>query len=293
MDLRQLRYVVALASRRSFTRAAEDLGIAQPALSQQVAALERELGVRLFNRTNRRVAPTEAGLALFVRAQRILEDAAAAIDEIAGHADGGRGRVVVGTGRSFAELTLPKVLGEFHRRHPDVEIVIDHVGSDEVFAKIRSGALDLFVGVLDDGERPQDAGLHEEILFEDELVIAVAPSHRFAKRASVAIAELRDEAFVGCGAASPIYERLERLARAAGFAPMAICELVDSLTVRALVAENLGVALFPRTLGNTPGPRVAMLALSPQRLTHRTSLVIREPLRPAAQNLLIAIRETL
>ena len=293
MDLRQLRYVVAVASRRSFTRAAEDLGIAQPALSQQVAALERELGVRLFDRTNRRVAPTQAGLALSIRAERILEDAAAAAREVGAHADGQRGRVAVGTCRSFADFTLPKILGEFHRRYPEIEVSLEEGSAADLLARLRSGAIDVLAGELS-GDGPTHIGndLQEEALFEDDLVVATAHSHPFASRALVEIADLRDEAFVVFGGSSATHERLRQLAAAAGFVPRVFCESFDSLTVRALVAENLGVALFPRSLGNTPGPRVAMLAVAPQKLTQRTSLVTASAtLRPAAQSLLDVIRE--
>jgi DNA-binding transcriptional LysR family regulator len=291
MDLRQLRYVVAVASRRSFTRAAEDLGIAQPALSQQVAALERELGVRLFDRTNRRVAPTQAGLALSVRAERILEDAAAAAREVGAHAGGQRGRVVVGSCRSFADFMLPKILGEFHRRYPEIEVSLDEGSAADVLARLRSGAIDVIAGELwSDGPTQFGNDLQEETLFEDELVVATAPSHPFASRAPVEIADLRNEAFVVFGGSSR--ERLLQLAAAAGFVPRVFCESSDSLTVRALVAENLGVALFPRSLGNTPGPRVAMLAVAPQKLTQRISIVTANAtLRPAAQSLLDLIRE--
>jgi DNA-binding transcriptional LysR family regulator len=291
MDLRQLRYVVAVASRRSFTRAAEDLGIAQPALSQQVAALERELGVRLFDRTNRRVAPTQAGLALSVRAERILEDAAAAAREVGAHAGGHRGRVAVGTCRSFADFTLPKILGEFHRRYPEIEVSLEEGSAADLLARLRSGAIDVLAGELS-GDGPTHIGndLQEEALFEDDLVVATAPSHPFASRGTVEIADLRNEAFIVLGGYSR--DRLSQLAAAGGFVPRIFCAPYDSLTVRSLVAENLGVALFPRSLGNTPGPRIAMLAVAPQKLMHRTSLVTANAtLRPAAQSLLDVIRE--
>ena len=267
MDLRQLRYVVAVASRRSFTRAAEDLGIAQPALSQQVAALERELGVRLFDRTNRRVAPTQAGLALSIRAERILEDAAAAAREVGAHADGQRGRVAVGTCRSFADFTLPKILGEFHRRYPEIEVSLEEGSAADLLARLRSGAIDVLAGELS-GDGPTHIGndLQEEALFEDDLVVATAPSHPFASRALVEIG----------------LEQVEEVALARAH--------IEGRVV--WVYPNQGQTGYYRSLGNTPGPRVAMLAVAPQKLTQRTSLVTASAtLRPAAQSLLDVIRE--
>ncbi|HVA29602.1 MAG TPA: LysR family transcriptional regulator [Candidatus Baltobacteraceae bacterium] len=294
MEFRQLRSVVAVARHGSFTKGAEALAVAQPALSQQIASLERELGVRLFDRTNRRVVLTEAGRAFSARAERILADADAAAEEMTAHAGGLRGRVVLGTYQSFAEYTLPKLLGRFHATYPGIEVALREGMADDLLAGLRDGHIDVFVGQLDEATFPRKRDFHDDPLYEDELVIAVAGSHPLASRSSVRIEDLRDEAFVIFRPGSSITHRLNALARAAGFEPRVAFESVDSLTVRSLVAEGLGVALYPRMLGNTPGPYVALLSLSPQRVMRRMSLVTRTTAYgPSAQLFITFIREAL
>ncbi|MGB6986990.1 MAG: LysR family transcriptional regulator [Candidatus Aquilonibacter sp.] len=272
MELRQLRSAVTIARRLSFTAAADELAVAQPALSQQIAALERELGVRLFDRTNRRVALTDAGRAFVARAARIVADADAAAVEMSAYAGGLRGRVVVGTYQSFAEYTLPKLLGRFHAEHPGIEVALREGMADALLAGLHGGTLDVFVGDVAASSLPT---FRTEPLYEDELVIAVAARHRLASRATIRIDELRDEPFVIFRPGSTMTDRLNRLARDAGFEPRVAFESEDSLTVRSLVAEGLGVALYPRAIGNTPGPNVALLSIAPQPIMRTMSLVTR------------------
>jgi LysR family transcriptional regulator, transcription activator of glutamate synthase operon len=290
MELRQLRSAVAIARRLSFTAAADELAVAQPALSQQIAALERELGVRLFDRTNRRVALTDAGRAFVARAERVIADVNAAAEEMTAFAGGLRGRVVLGTYQSFAEYTLPKLLGRFHAEHPGIEVALREGMADELLAALHAGTLDVFVGE----SNLSGQTFRIEPLYEDELVIAVAARHRLAARTTVRLDELRDEAFVIFRPGSTMTHRLMMLAREAGFAPRVAFESEDTLTVRSLVAEGLGVAMYPRTLGNTPGPNVALLSLAPQRLMRTMSIVTRaEQHGPAVQRFVGFIRDAI
>jgi LysR family transcriptional regulator, transcription activator of glutamate synthase operon len=272
MELRQLRAAVTIARRLSFTGAADELAVAQPALSQQIAALERELGVRLFHRTNRRVTLTDAGRAFVTRAERIIGDVDAAAEEMSAYAGGLRGRVVLGTYQSFAEYTLPKLLGRFHAEHPGIEVALREGMADALLAALHGGTLDVFVGDIAASSLP---AFRTEPLYEDELVIAVAARHRLASRANVRIDDLRDESFVIFRPGSTMTHRLNQLTRDAGFTPRVAFESEDSLTVRSLVAEGLGVALYPRTIGNTPGPNVALLSIVPQPIMRTMSLVTR------------------
>jgi DNA-binding transcriptional LysR family regulator len=294
MDLRQLRSVVAVARHASFTKGAEALAVAQPALSQHIATLERELGVRLFERSSRRVALTDAGRAFAARAERILADVASAIEEMAAHAGGLRGRVVLGTYQSFAEYTMPKLLGAFHAAHPGIEVALREGMADELLGRLRDGDIDVFVGQLDDVRYPQTSDFNAEPLYDDELVLAVGRSHPLASQSKVRIEDLRDEAFVIFRPGSSITYRLNELARMAGFEPRVAFESADSLTVRSLVAEGLGIALYPRMLGNTPGPYVSLLSIAPQRVMRRMSLVTRRSIyAPAARTFVDFIREAL
>jgi LysR family transcriptional regulator, transcription activator of glutamate synthase operon len=293
MELRQLRSALAIARRLSFTAAAEELSVAQPALSQQIAALERELGVRLFDRTNRRVALTDAGRAFVARAERVIADVDAAAQEMTAYAGGLRGRVVLGTYQSFAEYTLPKLLGRFHAEHPGIEVALREGMADALLAALHTGTLDVFIGEVGASSLTEGA-LHVEPLYEDELVIAVAARHKLAARARVSIAELRDESFVIFRPGSTMTQRLNRLARDAGFSPRVAFESTDTLTVRSLVAEGLGVAMYPRTLGNTPGPNVMLLSIAPEPLMRTMSIVTRaEQHGPAVQRFVAFIRDAI
>jgi DNA-binding transcriptional LysR family regulator len=293
MEFRQLRSAVAIARRRSFTGAAEELSLAQPALSQQIAALEHELGVRLFDRTNRRVSVTDAGRAFVARAERILAELDSAAEEMTAYAGGLRGRVLVGTYQSFSEHLLPKLLGRFHAEHPGIEVAMREGIADALLAGLASGSVDVFIGDLADLELPS-GDYRAEPLYDDELVIAVSARHALAARAVVRIGDLRDEAFVIFRPGSATTRRLNRLAREAGFEPRVAFESEDSLTVRSLVAEGLGVALYPRMIGNTPGPNVALLSIAPQRIMRTMSLVTRSgPYGPAASRFIAFIRNSI
>jgi LysR family transcriptional regulator, transcription activator of glutamate synthase operon len=294
MELRQLRYTVAVAQKLSFTQAAAALTIAQPALSQQIASLERELGVRLFDRTNRRVALTDAGRAFVRRAERILGDVDRTAEEMTAYAGGLRGRVVVGTYQSFAEYTLPKLLGRFHALYPRIEIALREGMADDLLENLQTGAIDVFIGHIAETRYAADPQLRSEPLYDDELVIAVGGSHRLASQSTVRIDELRDEPFVIFRRGSSVTARLFSEARKAQFEPRVVFESVDSLTIRSLVAEGLGIALYPRMLGNMPGPNVSLLSMTPERIIRNVALVRRDsPYAPSAETFITFIRDAM
>lgn len=294
MEIRQLRSASEVARRLSFTKAADALAVAQPALSQQIAALERELGVRLFERNNRKVALTDAGRAFLVRADRVLADLGAIGEEMSAYAGGRRGRVLVGTYQSFAEYALPKMLARFHAEYPGIEVALREGMADDLLAGLRSGQLDVFVGHVSETGYAGNSDFIEEPLYEDELVLAVSGSHRLASRSTVSMNEVRDESFVIFRPGSQMTNRLLGLARDAGFTPRVVFESLDTMTVRSLVAEGLGVALFPRTLGNMPGPRVSLLSFTPARVMRRMSLVTRNaPRAPSVDLFTRFLRETM
>src|SRR4051812_42958578 len=143
VELRQIRYFAAVARRRHFTAAAEAIGVAQPALSQQIRLLERELRIDLFDRTGRRVRLTPAGEAFLVRAERVLAEVASAQAEMAEFAGAVRGRVVVGTLPSLAEHQLPRLVAGFHERHPGLELVLREERTANLMALLSNGEVEL------------------------------------------------------------------------------------------------------------------------------------------------------
>jgi DNA-binding transcriptional LysR family regulator len=178
MELRQLRYLVALADERHFTRAAARLHIAQPALSQQVKRLEDEIGVALVDRTTRHVALTPAGELLVARARRALSEVDAAAAELADLAGVRTGHVVIGAMRSTGRFDLSALLAAFHARHPGIELLVREEPSEVMLQRLHADTLDvafLAVNTLDAGP---DIQLHP--LWDEPLVALLAPGHPLA-----------------------------------------------------------------------------------------------------------------
>jgi LysR family transcriptional activator of glutamate synthase operon len=293
MELRQLRYFAAVARREHFTRAAEDLHVAQPGLSQQIAQLEGELHVKLFDRTSRRVRLTDAGATLLETVERILADVESVTGEMHQYAGEIRGHVTLGTLQMLAELRLPKLLRRFHARYPLIEVALREGSTDELTAGLRSRSLELALAHFADGTAPR--GLVSEPLFVDELALAVPPGHRFAGRRSIRFEELRDEPFVGFKPGTAISRTVAAAAAAGGFTPKIAFESGDALTVRALVAEGLGVTVLPREIADIAGPEVRIVPFVRPKLTRTIELahlVQRRP-SPAARLLGEFLREQL
>jgi LysR family transcriptional activator of glutamate synthase operon len=284
VELRQLRYFAAVAAHRHFTRAAQELHIAQPALSQQMKRLEAELGLDLFVRSTRRVSLTEAGELLLPRAQRVLaevEDARAELEELAGLV---RGRVSVGA-IPLAGLDLPGMLAEFRARHPGVAMYMREETLDPMLAQLRADELDLGFALVDaEGVGPD---LEAEPLFEEELLVATGQRHRLARRKRVRLEDLAGEPFIAFRRASALHRAVEMAFADAGLPLEPAFETIELETIRALAARGLGVTIMPRGYLAGEGPRVAQIGLRPA-LHLPVSLVWRRERRrpPAAEEFL-------
>jgi DNA-binding transcriptional LysR family regulator len=176
MELRQLRYLLALAEERHFTRAAAREHIAQPALSQQIRRLEDEIGLALVERTTRRVALTDAGELLVARARRILSEVDAAHSELQGLRGLQTGHVTVGAMHTMGPVDVSLALAIFHERHPGVELTVREQSSEELAEMLRVDELDLaFLSVT---ERIESHGLGLQQLVCEELVVVLPTDHR-------------------------------------------------------------------------------------------------------------------
>jgi DNA-binding transcriptional LysR family regulator len=248
MELRHLRYFVAVAEELHFTRAALRLNMAQPPLSQQIRALEEELGVQLFVRTRRSVALTDAGHALLERSREMLATAQALPLQLQRVARGEVGLLRIGFSST---LPLTKVLRDVvadHRRsHPDVALNLREMHSQLQFDSLRRGELD--VGLVRYNERAPE-GIRLRLLRRDPLRLVVPAGHRFARRKSVSIADCRDEAFIGFpgDAGTGTGPLLKRLCAQAGFEPRIAQEAREATTQIGLVAAGLGIAVLPAPL---------------------------------------------
>jgi len=248
MELRHLRYFVAVAEELHFTRAALRLNIAQPPLSQQIRALEDELGVPLFLRTRRSVALTDAGHALLARARELLAATQALPRELQRIARGEVGQLRIGFS-STLPLTrvLREVVADHRRTHPDVALHLREMHSQLQFEQLRRGELD--VGLVRYNEAAPE-GIRLLLLRRDPLRLVVPSSHRFARRRSVTIADCRDESFIGFpgDAGTGTGPLLKRLCAQAGFEPRIAQEAREATTQIGLVAAGLGIAVLPAPL---------------------------------------------
>ena len=249
MELRHLRYFVTLAEELHFGRAAEKLHISQPPLSMQIRALEGELGVMLFNRTQRHVALTQAGHALLQEARQILArvEQTVLITRRAGR--GEIGELAVGFISVADYNVLPVVLREFRRKFPLVNLTLREATTD---AQIR----DLITGRLDVGfllPPVTEAALESVSILREPLIAALPEKHPLAKKAGkLALEKLKDEPFILFPRtnAPGLYDDVVSCCKAAGFSPRVEQEAIQMQTIISLVSAELGVALIPASLTN-------------------------------------------
>src|SRR6201996_7750965 len=238
MELRQLRYLVALAEELNFTRAAEREHVAQPALSQQIRRLEDEVGLALVERTTRHVSLTEAGEVLVVRARRVLAELEAAGTELQALRGMDTGHVTIGAMHTMGPIDLSLPLALFHDLHPGVGLTVNEQSSEEMAEMLRVDELDLaFLSVT---ERIESHGLGLHQLVSEELVAVLPADHPLAGRTEVRMAELANEQFISYRDGARLRELLTIAARHAGFEAQVKLESNESERIKRLVARNMG-----------------------------------------------------
>jgi DNA-binding transcriptional LysR family regulator len=210
MDTRQLAAFCAVVERKSFSQAAERLGVSQPAVSLQIRSLEERLGRQLLDRSGRRVEPTEAGQRLYRDAQRLLALEEQLLEHVAEEDDGVlRGRLELGASSGPGETVLPLLLCEFQRVHPEVRVALSVSDTQTVVDLVAARELEL--GIVGAARRHRSVTF--EPFFRDEVVLACPPGHRFAGR-TVSLEELRGEPLIlmqeGAGVRQVIEDELRR-----------------------------------------------------------------------------------
>lgn len=241
MELHQLRYFLAVARSRNFSRAAEACHVSQPALSQQIKKLEEELEERLFERTKRSVALTPAGEVLRDHAEKVLEEVEHAREKVRDIRGRQRGRVTLGALPTVAPYVLPEALREFARRYPGVEVVVHEDTTARLARAIEDKELDLALVSLPVAGR----GLETVELFTEELWLALPTTHPLATQAAVALQDLEDEAFILMQEGHCLAGQSLQFCAARGFAPGVSFRSAQMETVQAFVAAGLGVSLVP------------------------------------------------
>jgi DNA-binding transcriptional LysR family regulator len=244
MDPRRVLTFRAVAHQRSFSRAALELSLSQPAVSNQVASLEREVGVRLLDRRPGGLRLTPAGQLLLEHADAIAERLRLATDQLATTAHAGRTRLRIGAFPTALAGLVPGAIADLRLRDPDVTVTVDE-GTGGLPARVRSGELDLALGFQDSTEpRDEPLGVERRDLFCERFLIALAPDHRLAEASEIRIADLAADDWT---AALPD-GLIARTCRAAGFEPNLVSITYDQLAIRGLVSRGLAVTLVPELL---------------------------------------------
>ncbi len=248
MELRHLRYFLAVAEELHFGRAAERLQMAQPPLSQQIRKLEEELGVQLFYRTKRRVQLTDAGQVFLEHAQLTLAQAEQAIKAAQRANHGEFGRLVIGFVGSASYDVLPDILRVYRERFPDVSLVLRELTTIQQVHALLNGRVN--IGFI----RPpvHDEALEVETILREPFLVALPENHSLASQAEIPLEALSREFFVlfprhlGPG----FYDQIVSLCQQAGFSPDVSQEAIEMQTIVSLVAAGFGVALVPASLQN-------------------------------------------
>ena len=252
LTLRQLRLLLALADHGSVTAAARAEGVTQPALSQSVRALERRFGVALVRRVGRRLVltgPAQLAVDYARRIVRLADEAEAAIGELAGLR---RGSLAIGASTVPGTYLLPRLLGEFHTRHPEVGVGLRIGDTREVADWVRRGVVDL--GVI--GEMRAPAGLVVTPFRRDELVVVTPARHPLAARRTIDAAALAGTPLIVREAGSSTRETLERALAAHGREPTVLFELGSTEAILQAVAAGLGASVVSElAIGGGHHPR--------------------------------------
>jgi len=239
MDLPSLRAVLKIAERGSFSQAARDLGVTQPAISQQIGRLETELGRSLFERQGRSISLTEAGEKLCQHARQIIalaDDARRLVTD-----DGESGRIVIAAIPTIAPYLLPGILSAFRAAHPQAQIEVHEEVTSSLLQRCANGEIDLGLLALP-AERKY---LHFERLYDEELLLVVPAAHSLAKARKVRLEDLQDEPFVLLDEAHCLSGDIRSFCLRKRFQPVTTGRTAQLVTVQELVALGHGISLIP------------------------------------------------
>lgn len=239
MDLDQLRYFLIVAEQQNFTRAAEQLGVSQPALSRSIQKLEDELGQPVFERKTRAVSLTEAGTLLQSRAQQvitILEDTKAEITD-----DGQSGRVRLGAIPTIAPYFLPEVLRQFSEEFPKATLIVQENTTDNLLKNLTQGEIDLAILALPVSARYLDA----EELFEEELLLVLPTDHPLVDKEKIRLSDVEPYPFVLLDEAHCLSNNIVSFCRQRSIQPVAVERTSQLAMVQELVSLSHGISMIP------------------------------------------------
>ncbi len=267
MDLGQLRYFSKIVEHRSFTRAAKDCSVSQPALSQQIAKLEKELGQPLFERQGRSIRLTPAGQVLHTHAEKILQlvdDAKRQITD-----DGQTGRICVSAIPTIAPYLLPVLLTSVVSQFPLANFVISEDTTDPLLKRCASGDID--VGLL---ALPATAKyLTIEPLFEEELLLALPANHALCSRSRISTKDISNERFILLGETHCLVDSIESFCHRKNFQPLATSRIEQLTTVKHLIALGHGLSFVPKIAATDDlGGKLVYRSLSGDKPTRKIAI---------------------
>jgi len=276
LTLQQLRYFLAVAEAKHFTRAAEQTRVAQPSLSKQIHSLETELGAPLFSRARGNITLTPAGEALVPIARRILADVDTARLEVGELVGLKRGRVRVGATPSLCVSVFADVLSRFHNAYPGIRLVVEEGGSRDLATALLRGSLELALIIVP--PEGTDPALTTRVVLEEDLVVASAADRPPpVNRPTIRLIDLRDRPMVMFRQGYDLRETTIQACRAVGYEPRLAIEGGEMDAVLRFVEVGLGVAIVPSmVLAGRPGLRGTPIASPGLRrtvaLAHRTDV---------------------
>ena len=277
LDVRRLKVLREVAARGSFSAAAEALSFTQSAVSQHVAALEREAGTKLVERNSRGVRMTEAGRALVGHADAILARIDDAEEELAAIAGLQGGRLRLACFQSAGATVVPRAVAIFHERHPKVEMGMVECEPEDARELLRSGEIDLAL-VYDFEPIPSMLGGDLDLthLIDDPYDVLLPAGHDLAGKRSLSLSDLAEEQWVASTLDAGCRQITERACEEAGYRPKVAFECDETLAIQALVAAGVGVSILPRLALSTIHPGVAVLPLTRNSRVQRRVWAARE-----------------
>ncbi|WP_346293719.1 LysR substrate-binding domain-containing protein [Sphaerothrix gracilis] len=270
MELRHLRYFIAVAEELHFSRAAERLCISQPPLSQQIRSLEEELGVKLFERTKRHVQLTEAGKVFLDRCYVVLAQLEQAIVATQRVERGEVGQLEIGFVGSATYTVLPEILSVFREQFPAVDLRLHELTTAQQIYALHNKQVD--VGIV--RSAITEPGLEVKCILQESLMLALPKTHPLSAQTNVSLSTLKNELFILFPAkmGPAFYEQIIDICQQAGFRPKVAQEAVQMQTIIGLVAAELGIAFVPASLKNFPRSGVVYRPL--QEKTPKTRLYL-------------------
>lgn len=277
VELRHLRYFVAVAQALHFGQAAEQLGITQPVLSDQIRRLETLLGVQLLYRTKRVVQLTEPGRIFLADAVRLLEQAEASVTTVQQAAQGRLGKLAIGYTGPALYTVLPEIVRTFRDRYPDVELTLRELCTPEQEAALLAGELQ--VGFL---HPPIDARLHLQEVLQEPMVIALPENHPLAHQPRISIKDLTHESFIlfPPTVGPYLYSRILALCAQAGFSPGVVQEVTPQPAMIGLVAAGIGIAFVSASLQSISRPGVVYRALQKEAPVLKLAIAWKDKMPP-------------